>query len=100
MTPSIGAPRPAEQRDLILFRNPKLWPTWPLLPIVRRKVDGEVECGVLYDLVGTGGPCGYSAAVFLTNLFTLPRTLDHFLALPKEVFDTAEEIAAAGWVVD
>lgn len=36
----------------------------------------------------------------LTNLFLLPRTEAELLALPKEIFDTAEEIGAAGWVVD
>ena len=51
-------------------------------------------------LRGTSGPYGFSATVFLTNLFLLPKTLDEFLALPKEVFDTAEEVGAAGWVVD
>jgi len=30
----------------------------------------------------------------------MPRTMETFLALPKEVFDTPEEIGAAGWVVD
>jgi hypothetical protein len=43
---------------------------------------------------------GYSATVFLTNLFILPATEEAFLKLPKESFDTAEEMAAAGWVVD
>jgi hypothetical protein len=36
----------------------------------------------------------------LTNLFTLPRTLDQFLALPKEIYDTFDELVAAGWRVD
>ena len=30
----------------------------------------------------------------------MPTTEDEFLALPKETFDTPEEIGAAGWVVD
>jgi hypothetical protein len=30
----------------------------------------------------------------------LPRTEEQFLALPRETFDTPEEIAAAGWRVD
>jgi hypothetical protein len=88
------------RRNLLYFRQPKLWPTWPFLPVIRRHQDGNFECGVLYDFRGTSGPCGYSATVFLTNLFFVPRTLEDLLALPKEVFDTAEEIAAACWMVD
>ena len=33
-------------------------------------------------------------------LFQLPATFTAFFALPKEVFDTAEELIAAGWSVD
>jgi hypothetical protein len=38
--------------------------------------------------------------VFLCNVFLLPHSEEELLALPREVFDTPEEIAAAGWVVD
>jgi hypothetical protein len=38
--------------------------------------------------------------VFLCNLFLLPRTLEEFIALPKEVYDTPEEVYDAGWRVD
>jgi hypothetical protein len=30
----------------------------------------------------------------------LPRTVAEFLALPREVFDSADELADAGWRVD
>jgi hypothetical protein len=30
----------------------------------------------------------------------MPKQLDEFLALPKEMFDTREELADAGWCVD
>lgn len=33
-------------------------------------------------------------------MFALPPDFAAFLALPKEVFDGAEELAAAGWRVD
>jgi len=36
----------------------------------------------------------------LTNLFFVPATLDEMLALPKESFDTFEELLAAGWRID
>jgi hypothetical protein len=93
-------PRPATARDLRFFRHPRLWATWPFLPVVRRKADGEMEYGVLYDCWTVGRRGGFSATVFLCNLFLMPRTEDEFLALPKEVFDTPEEVAAAGWRVD
>lgn len=59
-----------------------------------------MEYGVVYDCRGSGGPTGYSSTVFLTNIFTMPKSLDTFMQLPREVFDTPEEMAAAGWVVD
>jgi hypothetical protein len=43
---------------------------------------------------------GYSATVFLTNMILMPRQLEELLALPKEVFDTRDELADAGWCVD
>jgi hypothetical protein len=33
-------------------------------------------------------------------VFTLPPEFEQFLALPREVFDGVEELAAAGWRVD
>jgi hypothetical protein len=100
MPDSNTPPRPATARDLLFFRTPRLWTTWPFLPVVRHSPDREVECGVLYDCWTVARRGGYSATVFKTNLFLLPRTEDEFLALPKEVFDSAEEIAGAGWRVD
>ncbi len=93
-------PRPATERDLRFFRSPRLWRQWPFLPVVRRSPDGEVECGVLYDCWTVGRRGGYSATIFLCNLFLLPRTEEAFLALPRETFDTPEEIAASGWRID
>jgi hypothetical protein len=46
------------------------------------------------------GLTGFSPTVWLTNLFTLPPTVAEFLELPREVFDTADELVAAGWRVD
>jgi hypothetical protein len=93
-------PRPATERDLLYFRTPRLWTTWPFLPVVRRKSGDEVECGVLYDCWTVAGRPGYSATVFLTNIFLMPATEEEFLTLPKEVLDSAEELAEAGWRVD
>lgn len=46
------------------------------------------------------GQTGFSSAVFLTNLFALPERMEEFIALPKEVFDSGEELVAHGWRVD
>jgi hypothetical protein len=101
MSASPLQPRKAGPRDLLFFTTPRLWQHWPLLPVVRyREGATEPELGVLYDLGGACGLYGYSCTVFLTNLFLLPEGLDAFLALPKEVYDTFEEVAQAGWVVD
>ena len=46
------------------------------------------------------GLTGYSSTVFLTNVFALPDDLTTFLNLPREAFDSGDELAAAGWRVD
>jgi hypothetical protein len=93
-------PRPATERDLLFMTTPALWPAWPLLPVVRRHPDGRLDCGLMYDCRGAARLAGLSATVFLGNLFQLPKTLDEFLKLPREIYDTPEEVAAAGWRVD
>jgi hypothetical protein len=94
-----AAERAALDRQLLFITTPALWPTWPFLPLVRR-TRGEQELGLLFDALGTSGRTGYSATVFAANLFLLPSTFEEFLALPKEVFDTTEELLAAHWRVD
>jgi hypothetical protein len=96
--PPVRLQRPA--RDLLFFRNPDLWPTWPFLAVVRHKPGGEMDCGVLYDFAQTSGRTGYQCTVFLCNIFLLPGTEEELVALPREVFDTWEEVSAAGWAVD
>ena len=100
MSTPESPPRPAGPRDLFYFTHPEHWPAGPFLPVVRRHPDGATDCGLLYDFRGTGGPTGFSSTVFVCNLFLLPPTLEEFLALPREVFDTPEEVGAAGWVID
>jgi hypothetical protein len=93
-------PRPVTARDLLFVSTPRLWELWPFLPVVRRPPGAEEECGVLYDCWTVERRGGFRATVFLTNVFLLPKTEAEFLALPKEVFDTPEELVAAGWRVD
>jgi len=94
---SMGADIPA--RDLLFVTTPALWPAWPFLPVVRR-AGGREELGVLFDARGAAGRTGFGSTVFLGNLFALPERMDEFPALPRETFDAAEEILAAGWGVD
>src|SRR5262245_52736396 len=98
--PETETPRRDSRRDVLFFATPALWPAWPFLPVVRRRPGQEEECGLLFDFFGTGGRTGLSSAVFHCNLFALPRTLGEFAALPREVFDSPEEVAVAGWTVD
>jgi hypothetical protein len=86
-------------RHLVFVTTPALWPAWPFLPVVRR-TRGAEELGVLFDARGVCDRTGYSATVFLANLFDLPPTLDQLFALPREAFDTGEELVRAGWRVD
>ena len=92
---------PSYLRNVTMFRTPSLWPCWPYLPVKRPLPDGTgQQLGVVYDARGACGRYGFSATVLLANLFFLPRTHEELFALPKCVYDTAEEMAAAGWTVD
>jgi len=82
-----------------MLTSPRRWPLWPFLPLVRPADDG-LDLGLLFDAGRALGLTEYSATVFKTNLFLAPRHLDALLALPREAFDTAEEVLAAGWRVD
>lgn len=61
-----------------------------------RQTKGEPDLGILYDFRFASSRTGFSSTVFLTNLFLIPDTEHALSALPKEVFDTPEEIVAAG----
>ncbi len=90
--------RCARERALLFLTTPALWPHWPFLPLVRR-AGGREELGVVFD-ARAARLTGYSATVFKTCLFLLPPTFEQFLALPRDTFDTADELIDAGWVVD
>ena len=92
--------RHARLRNLVWFRSPRLWKTWPFLAVVRSLPDGGRQCGVLFDAKNVSGTYGFSATVFLANLFQLPRTPAELFALPRIVYDTWEELAGDGWTVD
>ncbi len=100
MTAPEARPRRGGPRDLFFFTHPDRWPQWPVLPVVRRHPDGAMDCGVLYDFVNTSGRRGFSATVLLCNVFLLPDTEEGLLALPREVYDSPDELVGAGWTVD
>ena len=100
MTAPVPRPGGGGARPVLLPRRPTVWPAWPYLPVIRRKTDGAMDLGVLYDFAHTSGRTGYGCAVFLCNVVFVPDTEEELLAVPKEVFDTFEEVAAAGWAVD
>jgi hypothetical protein len=94
-------PRRATRRDLLFFATPALWRMRPFLPVIRRNEGRDHhQLGVMYDAIGASNRYGFSATVFITNLFTLPSTEEEFFALAKCVYDTFDELAADGWVVD
>src|SRR5437588_11768501 len=99
MPPSATAERD-RARNLLFMTRPALWPAWPFLPLMRRRPGQEEECGLLYDAFNLSGKTGLSATVYLVNLFCIPSDEAEFLALPKETFDSPEEVFGAGWRVD
>ena len=101
MTIARFFPRRATMRDLVFLSTPSLWAQHPFAPVIRRSAAGDCQqLGVLYDAVGASGRYGYSATVFLTNIFTLPNTEAELFELPKIVYDTLDELVDDGWVVD
>ena len=93
--------RLAKARDMTMFASPSLWPVYPFLPLTRRLPESkETECGLLYDARGVSGLYGYAATVFRVNLMDIPATEAAFLGQPRYTYDTFEELADAGWVVD
>jgi hypothetical protein len=87
-------------RNLLYLTTPSLWAHWPFLPLMRRREGQEEEFGVLCDLMGMSQTPGFSATVFLCNLFCMPPNVNDILELAKEVHDTAEEVYDTGWRVD
>ena len=98
MSVPLSAPPVGLARHALFVGTPGLWPAWPFLPVVRRR-KGFEELGVVFDS-RSAGLTGLGSTVFICNLFDLPPDLSAFLALPKETFDSAEELVEAGWEVD
>jgi hypothetical protein len=91
---------PMRQLTVLFLSNPRLWSHWPFLPMIRRKPGRENELGLVFDALHAADLPGLSCTVYLSNLFMLPSTLEEFLQLPRETYDTPEEVADALWTVD
>jgi hypothetical protein len=101
MPPTPTPRRRATARDLAFLQTPERWPRYPFLPLVRCLGDRTLpECGLLYDALGVSGRVGYRCTVFLVNLLAVPTTEAALLAAPRRVYDTFDELADDGWVVD
>lgn len=83
--------------DVEFIQTPNDWPRWPFLPMKRWRgsSDGSrsvMDTGIIH--------ISNLNKVVITNLYGMPTTFDEFTKLPNEEFRSADEIVAAGWVVD
>ena len=74
-----------------MLKRPHLWPKNPVLPLKRQRGDGDLDYGLLFDATPET-----RWTVFLGLLYLV----DDLTKCPAEVYTSAEEIVAAGWVVD
>lgn len=81
-----------KNREMIL--NVGKWLMYPFLPLARldNSQYGGKELGVIVkdDL----------NVVVLTNIFLLPKTMYEFNRLESIVYDSIDDLLAAGWAVD
>ncbi|HEY1187918.1 MAG TPA: hypothetical protein VGE74_09685 [Gemmata sp.] len=96
MPPQTATTPPGETQRLL--NRPDLWNLWPFLPLVRR-TGAELELGFVIDTRSLG-ITGFSSTVFKANVFELPLDPNALARLPREVFDSMDELIAAGWRVD
>lgn len=79
-------------KDMILHME--RWKAYPFLPLTRldNSQYGGKELGVIVkdDL----------NIVVLANIFLLPKTMYEFNRIESIVYDSVDELLAAGWVVD
>lgn len=92
--------RRAGPDDLRLLANPRFWPQWPFLPVLRLPEEGPPEIGLLYDAHGSSGKAGYETTVFRAYVTDYLLGESKFLKLPRHIYDSIEELADDGWLVD
>jgi hypothetical protein len=85
-----------DERNLILQRGGKYWPSWPFLPIKRK--DNRLEnknLGFLYhDAVHSDG----KVRVYHAYMFDMPGV--KLSDIPTTEYDSVDAMLADGWVVD
>ena len=81
-----------EQATIDMLKDPNTWPRWPVLPM--KRLDDTEAVGVVVAV------SGYEYTLFKTNMYLVPNTVEELLKLDKEQFKSAEDVLAAGWVVD
>lgn len=87
--------------DIEMMRRPLNWPRWPVLPLKRRK-DGDMECGVLFS--ASAAP-GAKPAVYKVGLHRIDgkagETWGEVLGrYEKYEYDNLQAVISDGWEVD
>ncbi len=82
----------SQEEELEMLKNSKKWPRWPVLPLIRHiPTDSLGYEGILFDSPKV------QFTVYHGNIF---MDVWHLESCPKEVYNSFEEILAAGWEVD
>ena len=87
-------------RCLEMMANPRLWPCYPILPLVRDQPSGFRDLGLLTNLSIAGADFNVANSVFLANMLFMPQNPKEFLKLPREEYPSFDAILDAGWRVD
>lgn len=95
---------PTKEDDIEMISNPLRWPGFPFLAMRKpSKADPypfDFECGIIYayDYVHSM-VLQFPLKVRVTNLYNF-QSIEQFLNMPVEEFQSFEEMFAAGWRVD
>ena len=88
------------ERCLAMMANPRLWPCYPILPLIRDQPSGFRDLGLMTNASIPGARFNVSNAVFLANMLFMPLNPKEFLELPREEYPNLDAILDAGWRVD
>jgi len=81
-----------DERDVSMIKDPNMWPRWPALPM-KKLLGRQIKCGYIID-------DGKKPDIIIGSIFDIPRDPILLKALPREEYDSAEEVSADGWRVD
>lgn len=91
------------ERCLYMMRNPIRWPMWPLLPVKRRKGNGELpDLGLMHthDNGNPAQPEVVEAPLHALALMSDEARKRAWDEAPKHTYDSLEDLVDDGWVVD